>query len=230
VIVERKPLIYFFDMDHTLIDNDCDVSWKQFLVNEGLAPADSMEIADGFYEDYILGKLDSVEFMQFQNAEFVGNNLADMYEISKRHFEVMVKDKIYPSAFELIRQLVIDNANVTLLTATNTVIAAPLAKYLGIELLGTDLVMHEGKFTGEIFEPYCAGEGKVSIAGEYCRENNCSLDDAAYFGDSINDQFLLSEVGFPYVVNPSSDLARMAKGNNWNILQFRMSDNGSHTV
>jgi HAD superfamily hydrolase (TIGR01490 family) len=228
--MDRKPLIYFFDMDHTLIDNDCDVSWKQFLVNEGVAPADSMEIADGFYEDYVLGELDSTAFMQFQNAEFIGKSLPDMYEISKRHFEVMVKNKIYPTAFEMVRQLVVGGANTALLTATNTVIAAPLAKYLGIDLLGTDLVLHDGLFTGEIFEPYCAGEGKVSIAGEYCRENSCSLEDVAYFGDSINDKFLLSEVGFPYVVNPGSDLTRLAKGNNWNILQFRMTDNGSHEV
>jgi HAD superfamily hydrolase (TIGR01490 family) len=228
--MDRKPLIYFFDMDHTLIDNDCDVSWKQFLVNEGIAPADSMQKADAFYQDYVMGELDSQAFMRFQNAEFIGNTLPYMYEISKRHFDVMVKNKIYPTAFELIRQLVVDGVNITLLTATNTVIAAPLAKYLGIDLLGTDLVLHEGKFTGEIFEPYCAGGGKVSIAAEYCRENNCSLEDVAYFGDSINDQFLLSEVGFPYVVNPGSDLTKLAKGNNWKILQFRMTDNGSHTV
>ena len=226
----RKPLIYFFDMDHTLIDNDCDVSWKQFLVDEKMAPSNSLEIADAFYADYLLGKLNSVDFMQFQNAEFIGNDFSVMSEISKRHFEVMVKHKIYPTAFAIIQQLVNEGANVTLLTATNTVIAAPLAQYLGIDLLGTDLVIHEGLFTGEIFEPYCAGEGKVSIAGEYCRENSCSLADVAYFGDSINDQFLLSEVGFPYVVNPEQDLARLAKGNQWNILQFSMTDNGSYEL
>ncbi len=222
--MERKPLIYFFDMDHTIIDNDCDVSWKQFLVNEKIAPSNSMEIAEAFYDDYVRGDLNSVEFMQFQNAEFVGKNFSDMYEISKRHFEVMVKDKIYPAALEMIQQLTAAAANVTLLTSTNTVIAAPLAKYLGIDLLGTDLMTHEGLFTGEIFEPYCAGVGKVSIAAEYCRENSCSLADVAYFGDSINDKFLLSEVGFPYVVNPDKDLKRLAKGNNWNLLQFKMID------
>lgn len=228
--MERKPLIYFFDMDHTLIDNDCDVSWKQFLVNEGLAPANAMAIADNFYADYVAGELDAKAFMQFQHAEFVGKTLSEMFDISKRHFDVMVKDKIYPMAFELIRQLVIDGVHATLLTATNTVIAAPLAKYLGIDLLGTDLVLHDGKFTGEIFEPYCSGQGKVTIAAEYCRENHCLLEDAAYFGDSINDKFLLAEVGFPYVVNPGNDLTRLAKGNNWKILQFRMTDSGSNNI
>ncbi len=32
----KEPKIYLFDMDHTLIDNDCDVSWKQFVVRHNL--------------------------------------------------------------------------------------------------------------------------------------------------------------------------------------------------
>ena len=38
--------IHFWDMDHTLIDNDCDVSWKEFLIAEGLAPAADRELVD----------------------------------------------------------------------------------------------------------------------------------------------------------------------------------------
>ena len=41
-------LLHIFDMDHTLIEADCDVTWKQFLVSEGLAPASALAEADRF--------------------------------------------------------------------------------------------------------------------------------------------------------------------------------------
>ena len=28
-------MFYWFDMDHTLINNDCDVSWKEYVVTNG---------------------------------------------------------------------------------------------------------------------------------------------------------------------------------------------------
>ena len=43
--------LHIFDMDGTLIDNDCDVSWKLFLVRSGIAPRDDLELADRFYEN-----------------------------------------------------------------------------------------------------------------------------------------------------------------------------------
>ena len=56
--------IHFFDMDHTLINNDCDVSWKEFLTEEKIAPSNAMEIADNFLmitiaESWILMNLSS---------------------------------------------------------------------------------------------------------------------------------------------------------------------------
>ena len=49
--------IHFFDMDHTLINNDCDVSWKEFLTEEKIAPSNAMEIADKFFDDYNRGEI-----------------------------------------------------------------------------------------------------------------------------------------------------------------------------
>ena len=214
------PLIYFFDMDHTLIDNDCDVSWKHFLIKAGLAPADVLEQVEYYYQAYVKGELAIDEFMHFQLAEFVNNSIETMYNLAEQHFEQMIKPKIYPEALQLINDARSDNTQLALLTSTNTVVAAPLAKYLKIDLLGTELVIRHGKYTGEFFDPYCAGPGKVDIAAEYCRENNCLLSEAAYFGDSINDKFLLAEVGYPTVVNPDHALKKLAVGNHWNILHF----------
>ena len=38
--------VAFFDMDHTVLDMDCDVSWKYFLADKGLAPPADRTEAD----------------------------------------------------------------------------------------------------------------------------------------------------------------------------------------
>ena len=43
--------LHIFDMDHTLINNDCDVSWKQFAVKHQYADASALQEADDFFED-----------------------------------------------------------------------------------------------------------------------------------------------------------------------------------
>ena len=34
--MEKGASVFFFDMDHTLINADCDVTWKYFVVRHGL--------------------------------------------------------------------------------------------------------------------------------------------------------------------------------------------------
>ena len=63
---------YIFDMDGTLVDNDCDVSWKLFLVAAGFAPEGDVALAHKYYDDYAEGVLDLDEFLRFQLREFVG--------------------------------------------------------------------------------------------------------------------------------------------------------------
>ena len=43
--------LHIFDMDGTLVDNDCDVSWKVFLVDIGVAPRGDLELAQKYYDD-----------------------------------------------------------------------------------------------------------------------------------------------------------------------------------
>ena len=50
-----------FDLDNTLIANDSDYLWGQFLVDKGIVDKDYYEAANKkFYEDYKQGTLDIV--------------------------------------------------------------------------------------------------------------------------------------------------------------------------
>lgn len=220
-----EPRIYFFDMDHTLQDNDSDVSWKKFLIDIGAAPRDAMKQVDYFFEEYLKGKLDPVAFIRFQLQEFAGKTLPEMEALTERHFLEYSLPRIYPAGQRLVAQLKATGNPRVLLTATNRIIAAPFARHLGLEdLIATELEMADGRFTGAFAGDYCAEKGKVTMAEAYCRDRNLTLAEAAYYGDSLADRFILEAVGFPIAVNPMPALRELAVAKGWPILDFSLSE------
>jgi HAD superfamily hydrolase (TIGR01490 family) len=217
----KTPAIHIFDMDHTLIDADCDVSWKSYAVKAGLAPADAIQEADRFFEQYNAGKLDIGEFMLFQFREFIGRTPAEMAEHTKAHFESFIRDHCYPAALELVKSLRASGKPVAILTSTNTAIAGPVGAYFGIgSIMGTTLEVIDGRYTGRIVGEYAAGPGKIAPAAAFAASFGLTPAEVAYYGDSINDRNILEAVGFPFAVNPSAALAALALERNWPVIRF----------
>ncbi|MDT8388918.1 MAG: HAD-IB family hydrolase [Lentisphaeria bacterium] len=216
-----SPTVYFFDMDHTLINNDCDVSWKDFLIAHGLAPEDDRREAETFYDQYKRGQLDVPAFMRFQLREFIGRTPGEMAGLCQQHFEEIVRSAIYPAARLEVAKALASGAPVVLLTATNDVIARPLADHLGIATVeATRLAVVDGRFTGDIQGIYCVGEGKLAHARDYCDHQAVDVSTACYYGDAVSDIPLLRAVGYPVVCNPGPELARAAHDNNWPVKRF----------
>jgi len=215
------PEIYFFDMDHTLIDNDCDVSWKSFVVEQKLAPSDALERATFYYYQYVEGKLDITDFMNFQLQEFIGKTEAEMAQLSQQHFETWVKKTIYADALNEVKRVQALGVPTVLLSATNIVIARPVAKHFGFDAcLATELELNDGHYTGKLAGEYALGAGKIAMARECCELHNLSLADAAYYGDSVNDFPILEAVGFPIAANPCAELEAGAMEYGWPIIRF----------
>lgn len=213
----EEPKIYLFDMDHTLIDNDCDVSWKDFVVRHNIGPADSLEKADYYYREYCAGSLEFNDFIKFQLAEFKDSTEVKMAALADLHFEEYVKDRMYPEAVKLVNSLLKQKKIVAILSSTNRVVAAPVARAFGIcYILAPDLEMVRGNwYTGYLRGAYPVGPGKIETARRFCSIFKVSLAEAAYYGDAVLDQFILGEAGFPHVVNPHPELAELARKNNW---------------
>ncbi|MDD7983520.1 HAD-IB family hydrolase [Lentisphaera marina] len=219
---DHQRQVYFWDMDHTIINNDCDVSWKEFLHARGVAPANALDLADKYYQDYLNNTLDQDEFMDFQLAEFKGKTEEQMLELSHQHFNDVVKQKIYPEAERMIREQMKEGKLLCLITATNSVIAYALKEYLGFEhLIASGLEMRDGIYTGKRSGKYCLGQGKVELMQDFFLENGGSLNSSAYYGDSSADVVIMEAVGKPFAVNPAPKLLAAAELNNWPILSFK---------
>ena len=211
------PDIVFFDMDHTVISIDCDVSWKYFLADEGLAPAADRSKADHFLDLYHKGLTNINQFIEFQLKEFIGRTPDDMRSLTKRHFDTRLSDKVYPQAIQEINGYLAHGARVALLTGTNRIIAEPIAHYLGVtDLLATELEVKDDQFTGKFIGPFLMKEGKVKMAESYCHSHHSSLNNTAFYADSITDLPLLEKVRQAVIVNPrNQDLADLAQARKW---------------
>lgn len=216
--MDGKPGVAFFDMDHTIIDIDCSVSWKYFLVDRGLAPEGDKAKADYYWNLYCLGNTPVDEFIEFQYREFSGNTIDEMRNRARCHFEECIRPYIYRGAQEKIEEFSRKGIPTALITGTNRYIAEPIAEAMEITtLLPTEPEIVDGKFTGGYCPPFLLKEGKIKKAESHSRELGVPLDQASFFGDSVNDLALLRRVGYPVVVNPGAKVLAVAKKNSWPV-------------
>ena len=214
-----------FDMDHTVLGNDCDHSWKYFLADEGFAPLAHRDEADRFLDLYHKGRTPINEFIEFQLNEFAGRSIAEIRTIADRHFEQRVRKLIYLQARNVIDKFNHDEIDTILLTGTNRIIANPIAKSLDVSrLIATEPEIEDGYFTGRIDGPFLMKEVKFKSAKDLCSERNIDLDRVTYFADSITDVPLLEKVGYPVVINPRKDMLSIAKVNQWQIKYWHNID------
>ena len=213
--------VHFWDMDHTIINNDCDVSWKEFMISKGLATEVAREKADFFYQQYLDKCLDIDAFLRFQLEEIKGKTQEEVRELCLEHYENFAKPKMYGEAQKMINEQKESGAIVCLVTATNRYIAEPVANAFGIEnVLATELELVEGSFSGSHTDEYCCGSGKIVHMQRFLDKHGVSLSEASYFGDSSNDVPVLEAVGYPYAANPSDGLRQHAEAASWTILDF----------
>lgn len=210
--------LHIFDMDNTLLEADCDVTWKEFLVSRNYAPHDALAISDRFMADYDAGCLDHDEFIRFQLAEFAGRTAAEMAKIANEHFEARIRQAVRPKAFAFVKEVIASGTPAVMLTSTNAVIARPVAMHFGFsEFIGAGLEMNNGVYTGNPAGVYPAQQGKVYYLGKLCERHNIDASQVTAYGDSINDAPLLSMTGKAVAVSPSASLLEIARKNNWQI-------------
>ncbi len=90
-----------------------------------------------------------------------------------------------------------------------------------IRVRATRLEEMDGRWTGRVLGEAMFGEGKARAAKSLALELHLDLAQCYAYGDSMNDRWLLAEVGKPVAVNPSEDFAAMARACGWPILIWK---------
>jgi HAD superfamily hydrolase (TIGR01490 family) len=120
---------------------------------------------------------------------------------------------------------------VAIATSAVRQVAEPLARELAIpHLICSELEVRDGELTGSFNPPLCYREGKLERAKAFLRSVGATLEQAAFYTDSITDLPLLEAVGQPVVVNPDARLRRAARRRGWLVEDWIATAAASRTA
>lgn len=212
-----------FDLDNTLIADDSDHAWGEFLCEKGEVDIEAYRWAnDHFYKEYQNNTLDIFEYLEFA--------LSPMAQINKQKLlslrDEFMQQKIEPILLPLGQQLLAEHRNrgdyLLIITATNRFITEPIAQRLEVDaLIATELEEKEGLYTGKVAGTPSFQEGKVTRLHHWLKDNDFELAGSYFYSDSSNDLPLLKQVDNPVAVNPDIALEAYAQEHKWKILNLR---------
>lgn len=219
-----------FDLDNTLIADDSDYLWGQFLVEQGIV--DKHQYADAnakFYDDYKQGTLNIEEFLRFSLRPLADNHPEQLYQWRAQFIEETIKPLLLKPAQELIDKHRERGDTLLVITATNRFVTEPIVKLYGIDnLLATTPSYKEGRYTGGFDGIPCFQEGKVKLLEAWLKESTETMRDSWFYSDSHNDLPLLKLVDNPVAVDPDEKLYQLAKTAQWPIISLRNGECPTH--
>ncbi len=215
-----------FDLDGTLLAQDSDHLFGEFMVAHGWADAaDFKKRNDAFYADYQAGCLDMQAYVEFATAPWRGRAAADIKTASLTFMTQWLQPLVTDAARALVARHVQAGDRVVMVTATNDFITAPIAKAFGInELIATELHRdNAGRATGAIHGVAAFREGKITRVQAWLHAQGLAWHDvqrSTFYSDSTNDLPLLEQVTYPIATNPTPALHSVALQRGWRVLKL----------
>lgn len=215
-----------FDLDNTLLGDDSDYLWGQFLVEQGLVDGEFYERENRrFYDAYRAGTLDIHEFLAFMLRPLTEHPPARLLDWRAQFLAEKIEPIILPKAIALLERHRADGDTLLIITATNSFITAPIAERLGVSnLLATEVELIDGRYTGRPLGIPCFQHGKVERLRAWLADTGHDLAESWFYSDSRNDLPLLDQVTHPVAVDPDETLARHAAARGWPIISLRETD------
>ena len=212
-----------FDLDNTLIGDDSDFLWGQFLVDQGIVDKAYYEDSNAkFYADYKQGTLDIVEFLKFSLKPLADHPAEQLYQWRQQFVEQVITPVLMPAAFELVDKHRQRGDTLLVITATNRFVTELIVKRYGIDnLLATTPEFKDGRYTGAFIEVPCFQTGKVTLLEQWLKTSGETLDGSYFYSDSHNDLPLLAKVDHPVAVDPDEKLKCAAEEKGWSIISLR---------
>lgn len=215
------PKLTIFDLDNTLLAGDSDRAWGKYIVEKNIVSDDFLSESERFYSNYYDGNLDIDKFLSFCLKPLMQNKLSKLLELRKDFIEYKIKPMMLNKAIETVNQKK-SEGRVIIATATNSFVTRPIADLFKVDdLIATEFVIQDNKFTGEVDGIPCFREGKVAKVEDWVKKNGYDLSDATFYSDSFNDLPLLEKVKNAIVVDGDTELIKQAQSNDWECISFR---------
>lgn len=211
----------FFDLDRTLIKG---FSAKQFFQTHILSGRiTAKEIVAQFSGVLVYatgnGNFAGLAAVSAQGVKGVEEQV--FLEVGEEVYRKHLAQAIYPESRALVAAHMAKGHTVAIISAATPYQVNPIARDLGIEhVMCTRMEVKKGKFTGNIIEPACWGEGKAHAALELTKQFDLDLNKSYFYTDSAEDMPLLEIVGKPRPINPDTKLTAVSFENDWPVFRF----------
>lgn len=214
-----------FDIDGTLLARNTASLYMRHLRRTGQARRRDVARTLYYLFRYKLGLLDVRQALEVSMAFVRGKDEAAMLADCVRWYQETVRRWMFPAMAARVAEHQGAGHVVALVTSATRYLAEPLGADLGVEhLLVTQLVVRDGRFTGEVVQPVCYGRGKVYWTERFAAAHAVELGESYFYSDSITDLPLLDRVGHPRVVHPDPRLRRLAQRRGWEVLRPRLDE------
>lgn len=212
-----------FDLDHTLIVDDSDHLWGEFLAEQGVVDGEPYRRQnDRFQHQYQQGTLDIHEFLRFSLQVLARLEPAELERLRANFVERKIVPIVAPGARNLLLRHREAGDHLMIITATNRFVTEPIADMLGVDtLIATEPARNGSRYTGDVEGIPSFREGKVARLEQWLTEHGMTLEGASFYSDSRNDLPLLERVDRPVAVDPDPVLREVAEQRAWPIISLR---------
>ena len=211
----------FFDLDRTLIKGFSAKEFFQTKLFSGKMTTKEVVAQFAGIIVYAMGNGNFAGLAALGAKGVKGTKEQDFIDVGEETYLKHLADAIYPESRALVAAHLAKGHTVAIISAATPYQVNPVARDLGIEhVMCTRMEVRNGKFTGEIIQPACWGEGKAYAAKELVKKYNLDLSKSYFYTDSAEDMPLLEIVGNPRPLNPDTKLSAAAFQNNWPIYRF----------
>jgi HAD superfamily hydrolase (TIGR01490 family) len=142
-----------------------------------------------------------------QNFRFLSTALDQAaWHAASSHAIILVSGTLAPLAHQVA------------LALTLRLAARNFPAQIGVCATRLEIVNH--RYTGRIAGEAMFGKAKAQAVRRIAAEQNFDLRRCYAYGDAWHDRWMLSTVGRPAAVNPSKELERVARLNDWPVLRW----------
>ena len=218
--------LVLFDLDNTLLSDDSDFQWAQFLISKGVLDREVYEARNQvFFDNYKAGTLDIFEFLDFQLAPLARHAREVLDAWHQEFMATVIRPVITQKARDLVNRHLAEDSIVAIVTATNVFVTSPIAREFGIpHLIGTVPAQEGGRFTGKPRGTPAFQKGKIERVEAWLESMGLwwgAFESTYFYSDSRNDLPLLEIVSHPVAVDPDDTLRAHAESKGWPIISLR---------
>jgi HAD superfamily hydrolase (TIGR01490 family) len=219
----KGPGAAFFDLDKTLMAGSSGVFFARAAYETGMISRSRLAL--DVYENVRFRLLGSTDDRADEVRKRVGEMIAgvrvrDLQRLTPRVL-AGVLPRLYPQMLQRAYAHQDAGLPVYILTAASQEMADLLAHVLVFDGgLGSRSEIVDGHYTGRPAGPFNYREGKVISMQEVAEREGIDLCSSYAYSDSESDLPMLRAVGHAVVVNPDSALRRIAREEDWEVVEL----------